>query len=289
MNAAAIRLGGDATNGRLGGRVVVTPACETSISGEIMRRESVEAVLLIALCACVVGAVVVWCDDRPTQSTWAWRIGLSVAAVVEAALLARLHFRRKADIAPDFLGEQCEMFFEQNGLCCSFSVTCEDGRCFVNTLFQNRYDRACTARIALRPVAGVLRSAVRPFRSDFPKKIEFDILCGPGEYGVASVPLAVSRRSQGKKLTLQIGASVEYREGRGNLLRFREGSLLGLDADFRNKSMRLLQLLFLVCGGFLFVFPACVTFSLPRGVAESVPVGQDQSTRILWKLGDSLV
>jgi hypothetical protein len=99
----------------------------------------------------------------------------------------------------------------------------------------------------------------------------------------------VSNRHQGKKLTLQIGASVSYPEGKGKKLRFREGSLLRYDAEFHSSSMEVLQVLYFFCGGLLFSFPTSVTFRLPAGVAESIPAGQGQRTRTLWKLGDEVV
>jgi hypothetical protein len=253
-----------------------------------MRRESVAAILLVVVCVCVVGAAVVWSDDRPAQSTWVWRVGLSVAAIAAIAALIRLQFSIQSDLVPDFLSANRKTFFEQNGLCFSIYATSEDGVFCANAMYQNRYDQSCRARIVLRPVAGVFRPAVGPFRSDFPT-IVFDISCGPAGFGIASVPLPVSSRHQGKNLTLQIGASVDYPAGKGKKLRFRDGSLLRYDAEFRNSYMRILQVLYLFCGGLLFSFPASVTFCLPDGVAESLPAGQGQRTRTLWTLGDEVI
>ena len=251
-------------------------------------RESVKAVSIFVLCISAVAAAFVWSDDRPTQSTWMWRIGLSLLAVGAIAVFLKVHFWFKADLAPDFLGKQCKAFFEQNGLCFSLYMVCEDGICVINAMFQNRYDRPRAARIALRPVAGVFGSAVGPFRNDF-ATIVFDISCGPGAFGIAGIPLPVTSRHQGKKLTLQVGASVDCPEGKGKPLRFREGSLLRYDADFHSSYMTTLQILYFFCGGLLFSFPASTTLRLPSGVAESIPKGQGQRTRTLWKLGDEVV
>jgi len=253
-----------------------------------MRRESVAAIFLVVLCASVVGGACVWSDDHPAQSTWMWRIGLSVAAVVSIAVFIRLQFWRKGNLAPDFLSAKCKTFSEQNGLCFTLYTTNEDGICFINAMFQNRYERPCKARIALRPVAGVFRSAVGPFRNGFSTMV-FDISCGPGAFGIAGIPLPISSSRQGKQLTMQIGASVDYPEGKGKALRFSEGALIRYDAEFQSAYLSTLRALYLICGGLMFTFPPTVTFRLPTGVAESVPEGQDQRIQILWTLGDEEV
>jgi hypothetical protein len=230
----------------------------------------------------------VWCDDRPERSTWMWRVGFSVVGAGAIAGLVRLQFWGKADLVPDFLSGKCKTFFEQNGLCFVLGAATENGVFFVNAMYRNRHDRPCMARIALRPVAGVFRSAVGPFRNDF-STIMFDISCGPGAFGIASIPLPVSGRHQGKKLTLQIGATVDYPEGKGKEMRFREGSLVRYNAEFHSAYLRSLQVLYFFCGGFLFSFPASVTFILPKGVAESLQSGKCQHTQTLWTIGDEVV
>jgi hypothetical protein len=250
-------------------------------------RESIKAIAIVVLCVSVTVAAVVWFDDRPTQSTWMWRITLSLLAVIAMAIIFKIHYWSRPDLVPDFLSQQCNWFLERSGLCFSVFPSCEDGICVINAAFQNRYDHPCTARIALRPVVGVFRSAVKLFQHDF-SMITFEVACDPGAFGIAGIPLPVSRRHQGKKLTLQIGASVNYPRGKGKMLRFRDGSPVRYDADFHSVYLRTLRVLFFVTGGFFFLFSASVTFQLPAGVAESFPSGQHQRTRILWTLNSDV-
>ncbi|MEN6451304.1 MAG: hypothetical protein ABFC96_12505 [Thermoguttaceae bacterium] len=216
-----------------------------------------------------------------------WRLGFSVVGAAAIAGLIRFQFWGKANLVPDFLSAKCKTFFEQNGLCFALSAATESGVFFLNATYQNRYDRPCKARIALRPAAGVFRSAVRPFRNDF-STIVFDISCGPGGFGIAAIPLPVSGHHRGKTLTLQIGATVDYPEGKGKKVRFREGSLLRYNAEFHSAYVTTLRLFYLFCGGLLFFFPASVTFKLPTEAAESLQGEQCQRTQTLWTIGDEV-
>ena len=80
---------------------------------------------------------------------------------------------------------------------------------------------------------------------------------------------------------------MDYPEGKGKIVRFREGSLIRYNAEFRNSYIRTIQAVYLLCGGFLFWFPASVTFRLPTGVAESVPPERGQHTQTLWTMGNA--
>jgi hypothetical protein len=217
-------------------------------------RESVKVVAVLIFCVSATVAAVVWFDDRPTQTTWVCRIVCSLLAVAAVGVFLRVHYWSKPDLVPDFLGRECRSFFERSGLCFSILPTCEDGVCIVTAMFQNRYDHRCTARIALRPVVGVFRSAKKLFQNDF-STIVFDISCGAGSFGIAGIPLAVPRSRQDKELILRIGATVDYPEGKGKKLRFRDGIPIRHSAEFRSTYFRVLKLLFLFCGGFFSFFP----------------------------------
>jgi len=252
-------------------------------------RESINAVAMLVACVSTLVAVVFWFEDQPTQATWLWRIGSSVVVLAAVAVLLKMHVWAKPDLVPDFLGQEAKNIFERNGLCFAFSSSCEDGVFFVHAMFQNRFNCPCKARIAMRPVVGVHRSAVTPFQRPF-QNFVFDIACDPGAFGIASIPLPVHRDQQGKKLTLQIGASVEYPPNKGKALRFNNGFPIRYDADFRrNAFWRTLKVVSMI--SLVYVhghhFPPTVTFELPIGVAETVPPEITQSTCIRWTVGDN--
>ena len=251
-----------------------------------MRRESIAAILLVAACACVVGGVFVWSNDRPERSTWMWRIVFSGVGAGAIVGLIRLQFWGKADLAPDFLSAEVQDVSEQNGFCFVLGAATENGVFFVNAMYQNQYDRPCKARIALRRSQAY--SGLRWGRFATTSRRSCLTFPAARAFGIAAIPLPVSGQHQGKKLTLQIGATVDYPEEKGKKVRFREGSLLRYNAEFHSAYLTTLQMLYFFCGGLLFSFPASVTFDLPTGVAESLQ-GEQSSAQTLWTIGDEVV
>jgi hypothetical protein len=157
---------------------------------------------------------------------------------------------------------------------------------FLNVMFQNRYSNPCDARIALRPVIGAFNSAVGVFHNDF-SVIRFDIKCGPGEFGVAKIPIPVNTKAVGKKLTLEVGATVNYPIGNGQELRFQHGTYLRYDEDFSSPFWRSMQILSLLAGRIHLSRPPNLTFELPNGVADVIPMGTGQQIEILWSMEQS--
>jgi hypothetical protein len=238
-------------------------------------REFIKGVLLVGLLTAGIAAAMGWIEDRPEALGWSLRIGGVVVAIVFFALFLRMHFQ--PDLVPDLLRETCGGYFEKNGLCFAIQAVVENETCCLLVHFQNRYARACRGEIALRPARGFFMR-----RGAFPT-IKFAIECPAAGFGVVRVPLAIPGKLQGKKQTLEIGATVQYPKGRGRMLRFRDGGLIRTNAEFVNSFGNLLTAAGALTGHFVSYSPATLTFTLPIGVAEELPSGSHPMTEMLWE------
>jgi hypothetical protein len=240
--------------------------------------ESFKAVVSLFVIIALIVALIAWIEDRPDQTTWIVRASsLAVAAALVAVLIKR-HFRR--DLAPDYLHDACGVYFNRGGFCFAFATEIRDGVCQFRAYYQNQFDRRCLGRIALQPARGFFLN--RP-------KIDvmtFAISAEPGAYGVVTLPIPLPPEAQGKTQTFEVGASVEYPEGRGNRLRFRDGVFVRANSNFGNAFGTALTVAGALGGAIVFSSPATVEISLPPNVAETVPTGQTRS-HVIWKLGDS--
>src|SRR5205814_1724798 len=108
--------------------------------------------------------------------------------------------------------------------------------------------------------------------------------CGPAGFGVAKFPVAIPARHQGKKATLEIGASTEFRLGEGREVRFRTGRAVYHDSQFRNQPLknRALPGRPIACN--LTQTATTIRLALPSGVAEYVPDEVAGHAEELWSL-----
>ena len=110
--------------------------------------------------------------------------------------------------------------------------------------------------------------------------------CPAGSYGVTHIPWAVAKKFQGKKLSLDVAANVNYPEGRGKLIRYRGGVQVGAAG---NDALRIAMTVAGAMAGMMVVSSkARETITLPTDVAETVDDALPITTDILWKLGDPL-
>jgi len=242
-------------------------------------RESVKACCCVLVIAGVFATILSWFHDRPDQTAWSFRIGAPVVIVLSLLIFFRLHWRK--DEAPDYLQAVVgECFFDRGGFCFGLMTSIQDGVCLLIVPFQNRYERRCAGRIAVRPGQGfwLTRAKIETFT--------LDIDCGPAAFGVASLAIPIPAKSQGVEQRFEVGASVEYPEGRGRMLRFRDGQVLRTNATFGNAFGTTLAIAGVLAGKVVLTKPATTTLRLPSSVAEEIRHEVRPVVKTLWRLGD---
>ncbi len=243
-------------------------------------REFIKAVCILFIFIGGIAAPIAWTSDKPDSLTWSIRVGGLVVVAVGLALFLRVHFRR--DEAPDFLRRLKLAFFDRGGFCFAFVVDSTDGVCVLSAYFQNRHERRCHGTIAMRPARGFFMT-----RPTF-DAIAVVIDCEPAAFGVARVPIPVPAASQGKRMKFEVGASVDYPEGKGRMLRFRDGIVLRTNSSFGNAIGTSFAVAGLLTGQIILSTPATVTLDLPIGVAAVVPTDWPAEVQTIWRLGDPI-
>jgi hypothetical protein len=179
--------------------------------------------------------------------------------------------RPRRDLAPDYLGLASRSCFERDGFCFTVSLDREDRAATFTIMYQNRFAGRAVAGIAMRPVGSSL-AVYSPY-----------IQCGPAGFGVAKFPAAVPSRHQGKFVTFEIGADVDYPDGRGREVRFRDGWPVHHNAQFDRLPAvpRALPGRLIEC---ILIKAATVRLMLPIGAVEELPDDETGHAEELWKL-----
>lgn len=240
--------------------------------------ESAKAVIALLMIVGIVAASLAWNDDRPDAATWGFRIGGVVTAVLALALLLKLQFR--TDLAPDYLRERMRAYFNRDGFCFAFAASSADGIAYFDAYFQNQYSAPCVGRIVLRPARGFFLGRA-PFEA-----ITYEINCEPAGFGVASIPIPIPQKLQGKHQSFEVGASVDFPAGKGRRLRFRDGVFLRTNTDFGDAFGTALTAVGAATGTIVLPKPALAKVALPANVAEVLPVPRAPELKTFWRLGD---
>lgn len=237
--------------------------------------ESTKAVCALVFIVSGSVAALAWRADNPDNTTWALRVGGTAIAILSLGVILHLHFR--ADLAHDYLREYAGTYFNRHGFGFSVSAASLDGIAYMDAYFQNQHANRCVARIALRhvPQLGIqLRT------------ICYDIKCGPAAFGIARMAVPIPRHLQGMDHSFEVGASVQYPEGKGKRLLFHDGLFLRANADFGNRLATVLTIGAAMGGAFFLHRPAKITLQIPASVAEDLAGDCAPEVRILWTLGD---
>lgn len=239
----------------------------------------VKSVLGVLLALCVVPTMMVWTPGIfvPQDQVIAWlKIILPVLCVSLLTLLIWAQSRR--DKAPDFLAHVSRRYFERDGFCFALVPRVHQGHHAMDVYFQNRHDRCCAARVVLKVCAGPFTT--RPEIGNLDSRVA----CGPAEYGYTSIPWPIPPQLQGTKLTLNIYADVRYPEGRGKLLRYRNGvRVRAASGDIVETGLFAAAAL---AGHIVIARTANITVKIPAGVSSTLPDASSSRTWILWKPGD---
>ena len=240
-------------------------------------REFVKGVFVVLVLAGVVATPFAWAEDRADTTTWLFRFGAPVVVAFAFVAFWRMHVQK--DEVPDYLSQLGLRFFDRGGFCFAIVPRVEEGTCFLDAYFQNKFDRPCRGRIALRPVRGLLG---RGKLTD----VYFDIDCPAAAFGRATISLPVPVAVQGKRQKFEVGASVEYPSGRGRMVRFREGAVLRTDSDFGDVFGTAIGVAGALVGTFVLSSPLTVKIRLPSNVADELTQGVPMASTTLWRLGD---
>lgn len=240
-------------------------------------RESLKVSCVLVLMICGTASGLMWIEDRPTPTTWILRIVFPILALTAIGVFLALHFRR--DRVPDYLYQVIGDYFNRDGFCFAAQAAAIDGVAYVEAWFQNQHDRQCFATIGLGPARNFFldRNAIEP--------ILCDINCEPGAFGVARIPFSLPKQFQGTLQSFEVGASVHYPHGKGQLLRFRDGVLIRQNSNFSSASHIALAVAGVATGTLALVTPAQTKLELPSGVAENIGYLKLQITTV-WVLGD---
>lgn len=243
--------------------------------------ESIKAVLGLMIAACALVGIVAWLPGATNQVsvvTWWLRIGCPVLGVI--CLVPLIWAQTRRDKVPDFLSRITPRYFERDGFCFAVVPQVADGNCTMHIYFQNRYDRPCSAQILIRASSGLFSG--RPDLSD----VALGLSCGSAEFGRSTIPWAIPNELQGKTVSLSLYAGVKYPNGRGALLRYRDGLRVGaVGTDAWREGLQIAGAL----GGALVISrPARIKFALPSGVSASRQDTITADTKTIWKLGDPI-
>jgi hypothetical protein len=126
----------------------------------------------------------------------------------------------RRDLAPDHLGRCNGPIFERDGFCFTISLDREDGRATFTMMYQSRFTGRSVAQVALRPSGSSL--------AVYSPRIE----CGPAAFGVAKFPAAIPARHQGKLVSFDIGADVDYPISQGREVRLHPGRAVRHNSQF---------------------------------------------------------
>jgi len=239
---------------------------------------SAKAVIALVVVVCFFTTIVAWSDVRWSPA-WTWALRLVPPVIGLGALVLVCWAQWRKDKVPDFLRRVTKTYFDRRGFCFSVGAKVRDDTCLLQIVYQNRYERRCEARVVLKPSVGffLTRKKVR--------NMALDIECGPAAFGLAQIPFPVPEKYQGQTVSFDVGAAVRYPEGRGKMLRYREGLTVGT-AKFSSYGGQALTLAGLFVGAAIISRAARATVLLPVGVKEELPEDTPVEIEALWKLGD---
>ena len=184
----------------------------------------------------------------------------------------------RSDKVPDFLRRRFKGYFEHEGLCFGFVPSTTDSNFCWLVFFQNRYANPCHAAISIRP--GIANLGI--IRPSIPE-LKIQIECEGAAFGVARVRCDIPKQYHGKRLWFEVSGQTHYPEGRGTLLRFRDGIKVGS----RHKSGLDTALLAVsgLAGHLHYASQARFRTIIPAGMDETLASGSAVQIQVLWRPG----
>lgn len=241
-------------------------------------REFAKVMCVLVLMVSAPAGAIAWFTDRPDAATWGFRISGPILAILALAAFLKIHFRR--DLAHDYLREHAGTYFNRDGFGFAVSASAEDGIAYMDVYFQNQHDQPCLGRVALRPARGFFLTRAKI------DTITYEIHCAPGAFGYARLAIPIAEKLQGKRQSFEVGASVDYPDGKGKQLRFFDGIFIRTNSNFGDTFSTALTIAAAATGSLYLSSPATAKVNLPTDVAEEIPADLEPEIKTLWQLGD---
>lgn len=248
-------------------------------------RDIVKVLWLFTLTAGLLTTLVVWVVDDSSHGVqesrhivWILRVAAPIVAIVGIGAFLWMHYR--PDRVPDFLRQRYGDYFYCQGFVFAFGpVLTHEGTAWLEVGFQNQHAMRCLGRITLRPARGFFlgRAAIAPVCVEIP--------CEPAGFGVALIPFPLPREVQGKQHAFDIGASAEFPEGVGELLRFRDWTAVADDDRFGGDLPLAGEILLAIVRRRAHK-PSQIKLDLPSAVSDVMPAAAHLRIVSYWRLGD---
>jgi hypothetical protein len=241
------------------------------------RRELFASWAMAALLIGGIGAAIAWMplDDSGTV-LWSLRGGFTVLAV--GGLIAYFFTFNPKDEVTDHLRQLSKgKHFDLDGFAFLPTVVARNGVAYVEVLFQNQRDCAAIGRVLMVPLG-------RLFRDSGLKAVAFEVPCEPGVFGVARLPIPVPVAHQGEWEHWNVGAGIEFPNGKGGLLRFGHGLQVGR-VDALSDGAQAMQLAATVASILVLSpsisVPAQTRHFMPEDVLAELPDGLEPEIEVL--------
>ena len=225
-----------------------------------------------------ISGAIAWHHPDPAHLAWFFRFAGPLNAALSLAAFLRVHFRK--DIGTNYLLPTFGSFFDRDGFCFALAGARDNGYFCIQVFFQNRHSSDSKAQVALRPKHGFFGDHARV------RTVIFDIPCPGGAFGVASLPVPISTKYHGKALTFEVGASVEYPEGKGETLWYQDGIVVRTNTKFSGTPSAATRVALLFTGTWISPSATTATLLIPEDVAVTAPRHIDPTIEILWLPGD---
>jgi hypothetical protein len=241
-------------------------------------REAIKVSCVLLMGVGAIATALACIAEHPDATTWGFRIGGPILAILALGLFLKIHFR--ADLVHDYLRDRARSYFNRDGFSFALVATAANGIAYMDAYFQNQHDKSCIGKIALRPARGFFMNRAKI------DAITYKIECAPAGFGVARVAIPIPEQLQGKRQSFDVGASVHYPEGKGRRVRFHDGLLIRTNTNFGNSFGTALTIAGAATGMIVWTKPATTTVALPAGVATDIPDNLVPEIKTLWRLGD---
>jgi hypothetical protein len=237
--------------------------------------QSANAVVALLMIVFAGAAAIAWGDEEIQVG---FDIGFTLAAVGALSVLAYGMFRR--DKVPDFLRQVVGTYYERDGFTFAIQPIKKEGICQMAVLFQNRHGEPCDAQVVIKPSREFFMTR-RPI-----PQLAIGIHCEGGAFGVAFVPWGVPKQYHGKRQNLDIGASVRWPHGKGEMLRFRDGIAV---KGPKLGAVQIATTIAAAAAGMIVLHtPVRLGIRLPTEVAETVSEESPISIVTLWRPGEPM-
>jgi len=154
---------------------------------------------------------------------WIRFVSLGICLISLSLLIWSATFKDKA---PDYLARICPKYFERDGFCFGIGPEVEGNQGRLSFYYQNRYERPCEGTIWLAPTKVAFKDI-----SGLPE-FKVEIGCAGGEFGKKSCACGLPLRFRGETILWDVAAQSKYPNGRGKLLRVRDGIRVGTEIRF---------------------------------------------------------